>query len=147
MENISLKVTTPTKIIKDMQACRVVIPAYHGDMTILKDRAPSSVLLKDGVLQIWDADGNPIEKYFVKGGVADIAQNKCIIASERVIPVDGVTMLCAKPRFRTAIARDKHFYQMIIDHIFLRRLTRVRTRTEFQSRRARRAMSDSTTKE
>jgi F-type H+-transporting ATPase subunit epsilon len=132
MENISLKIITPSKVvIKDTLVNKVIIPAYLGDMTILKDRAPSSVLLRDGVLQILDANNNPVDKYFVKGGIADIAQDKCIIASEEIIPVEGVTVLSMKPRLVTALKRDKPFYQMILRHIFLRRLTRTRTRTEF----------------
>ncbi len=89
-KNVELVIMLPDRVYKTVQVAKVVIPAAAGMMTVLPDRAPTTVLLEYGLLNILDGDNSVIERYFIKGGVADIAGDKCIIATEKVFNYDDL---------------------------------------------------------
>ena len=74
------------------------------------------LLLRNGLLQILDKNGKPIERYFVKGGVADVARNRCAVSSEKVVSFDKIDVIKAAEKRDSAILQeDKDFYQSILD--------------------------------
>ena len=80
MSAIRLKITTPAKVVKEVDAERIIIPAQEGDMTILPDKAPQIVLLREGYVKTSGVDKN----IFVRGGFADISSNICTISTEEI---------------------------------------------------------------
>lgn len=89
-KNVELVIMLPDRIYKTAQVAKVVIPAAKGMMTILPDRAPTTVLLEYGLLNILEGDNSVAGRYFIKGGVADIAGDKCIVATEKVFDYDDI---------------------------------------------------------
>lgn len=101
-----------------MLAQKIVVPGVNGDLTVLRDRAPTLILLRNGILQVLDAANNPVERYYVKGGIADIARNRCAVSSEKVVDCENMTLEKATEKRDAAIHQeDKDFYQMIINDI------------------------------
>jgi len=92
MENdsINLIITLPHKTLAPQAVDKVVLPAVEGNLTVLRDRAPTTVLLVNGILDILDEHNVSVKKYFVKGGVANIAINECVITTEKIIDLEEV---------------------------------------------------------
>ena len=113
---IIFRLSRPFKVSRTAVVDRVQLPAMNGDITILPNRAPVLLLLRNGLLQILDKDGKPVERYFVKGGVADVARNRCAVSSEKVVAFDKIDIVKATEKRDSAILQeDKDFYQSIAD--------------------------------
>ena len=56
-KDIGLKIYTPEKLALDKEIYRVVLPQGRSNLTIIKNRAPTSLILDTGVLQILN-EGN-----------------------------------------------------------------------------------------
>ena len=117
---IIFRLSRPYKISMTAAVSKVVLPAANGDITILPDRAPTLILLKSGLLQVLDKDNKPQERYFIKGGVADVARNRCAVSAEKVVLFDKIDIDRAAEKRDAAIHQDDtDFYQMIIDRLAL----------------------------
>ena len=120
MGKITFRISRPYKIFETRAVDALVIPAMNGDLTVLPERAPTLALLTNGVVQILDENKKVVDRFFVKGGVADIARNRCAISSEKVVSFDSIDMEKALRKKEQAIhAEDKEFYQMVIDKLVL----------------------------
>ena len=78
-KEILLKIYTPSKKFLEKKVAKVSIPAYNGDLTVLIDRAPSEILLKEGKVKILNETAAVTEEYQIGEGVADIAGDVCTI--------------------------------------------------------------------
>ena len=115
-KQIIFRLSRPFKVSRTAAVDRVQLPAVNGDITILPNRAPILLLLRNGLLQILYKDGKPTERYFVKGGVADVARNRCAVSSEKVVAFDKIDVIKAAEKRDSAILQeDKDFYQSIVD--------------------------------
>jgi len=115
-KQIIFRLSRPFKVSRTAAVDRVQLPAVNGDITILPNRAPILLLLRNGLLQILDKDGKPTERYFVKGGVADVARNRCAVSSEKVVSFDKIDIIKAAEKRDSAILQeDKDFYQSVVD--------------------------------
>ena len=81
-KDILLIIHTPIKKLLEKKVAKVVIPAFAGKLTVLPDRAPSEILLSEGVLAILDENAEVSEEYKIGKGVADIANDTCNIYTE-----------------------------------------------------------------
>lgn len=119
-KEILFRISRPYKVYSTQKVAAVVIPAVKGDVTILPERAPTMFLLRNGIVQILDNHLKPLEKYFVKGGLADVARNRCAISAEKVFSVDTIDIAKAERKRDDAMHNeDKAFYQMVIDELKL----------------------------
>ena len=115
-KQIIFRLSRPFKVSRTAAVDRVQLPAVNGDITILPNRAPILLLLRNGLLQVLDKDGKPTERYFVKGGIADVARNRCAVSSEKVVAFDKIDVIKAAEKSDSAILQeDKDFYQSIVD--------------------------------
>lgn len=118
MEGIIFRISRPYKIYRTSMAPKVVVPGVKGDLTVLVDRAPTLVQLRNGLVQILDKSDKVVERYFIKGGIADIARNRCAISTEKVVAYENTSIEKATAKRDEAIYdEDKAYYQMIIDYI------------------------------
>ena len=119
-KEIIFRLSRPFKVSRTAAVSRVQLPAVGGAVTILPDRAPTLLLLTNGVLQILDCEGKPLERFFIKGGVADVARNRCAVSTEKVVSFDKIDLRRAtEKRDEAILPEDKTFYQMIVDYLFL----------------------------
>ena len=117
-KTILFRLSRPFKIFRTASVDRVQLPAVGGSVTILPERAPTLFLLTNGLLQILDEDSKPVERYFIKGGVADVARNRCAVSTEKVVSLDKITLVrAAEKRDAAILSDDKDFYQMIVDYL------------------------------
>ena len=85
-ENFNLEVISPTGIIFSSEVKQVVIPAYEGLMTILKDHISLITFLRPGFIEV-EID-NKTSKFFVEDGTVEFFNNKLLILSSSVIQVE-----------------------------------------------------------
>ncbi len=94
--DIALKIYIPEKLMLDKKVYRVVLPTVGKTLTVVKDRAPTLMVVDMGLVQILDESNHAIEEYYVSGGVADIKEDTCSILTEAVINRKEVDLAKAK---------------------------------------------------
>ena len=90
-ENVTLKIWTPERTAMNRKVYRVVLPYSDKNLTVIEDRAPTSLVINAGVMQILDEQDNVKDWYFVDSGVADIADNICQISTRHLIEHSHIT--------------------------------------------------------
>lgn len=90
-KHVNLKIYTPDKLFMERAVHRVVIPGVDGDLTVLPRRAPIVMMLTNGYVQILDERANIMGKFFIRGGIADIADDICAISTEGVVSEDDIS--------------------------------------------------------
>lgn len=111
-KTISLKIYTPEKLAFDKNVYRAVLPDGRLNLTVIEDRAPTSLILEAGVLQILDESDNVVERFFIDTGVVDIAKNECTISTLHLIKTDKITAQKALELVQEE-PQAKKFYQII----------------------------------
>lgn len=114
-KDISLKIYTPEKLAVDKSVYRVVLPDGGQNLTVIKDRAPTSLALIAGVLKILDEHDNVVEAYFVDNGVADIALNECKISTLHLIALDKISESVARSKMESE-PESAGYYGMIVKY-------------------------------
>jgi len=72
-KHVRLKIFTPDKVYKEQDVRRVVVPGADGDLTVLPERAPTVMVLTNGYVRVLDEHDGITDKYFIRGGIANIA--------------------------------------------------------------------------
>lgn len=102
------------------KADKIVLPAEKGPLTVISGRAPTSLMLRRGVIRLLDKDNQPLKHYFIKSGVADVAEDICAVSAEVIDAYTDMSKeLAAEKRDAAKTREDKDYYQMIFDEISL----------------------------
>jgi F-type H+-transporting ATPase subunit epsilon len=80
-ETFQLSVVTPERVVEECEARFVALPAYDGEIGVLRHRAPLLCKLAPGVLRVERGDGSKVE-LFVDGGFAEMAANRLTVLTE-----------------------------------------------------------------
>lgn len=112
MAEVSYKLVQPEKTVKEGKAWGIVLPGGEINLTVISGRAPSLVLVEDGLLRIIDESGKTLSGFLVRKGMATIANDHCLVASETIIPADGISLDEALEQ-----AKTDSFYQTVADYL------------------------------
>ncbi len=74
-EKFTLEIISPDKQIIKIETSEVIIPAYEGEIGILKDHIPLITFLRPGLIQIKGSD----KKYFIEEGTVEFVNNNLLI--------------------------------------------------------------------
>ena len=85
-ENFNLEIISPNQTIFNSEAKQVVIPAYEGIMTILKDHVSLITFLRPGFIEV--EVNNKNEKFYVEDGTVEFYNNKLLILSSSVTEIE-----------------------------------------------------------
>lgn len=80
-KRLSVALITPRETVFEDQADMVVLPAWDGEMGILRGHAPMMALLGEGTLRV-TRDGTE-ERFHVSGGFMQVVDDEVSIMSER----------------------------------------------------------------
>ena len=72
-----VEIISPDKSIIKGDTSEVIIPAYEGEMGILKDHIPLITFLRPGKIKIKDIN----KEFFVEDGIVEFANNNLLILS------------------------------------------------------------------
>ena len=75
-EKFTLEIISPDRQVIKTETSEVIIPAYEGEIGILKDHIPLITFLRPGLIQI---QGESDKKYFVEDGTVEFANNNLLI--------------------------------------------------------------------
>ena len=82
-EEFKIEIVNPEKsfLVKD-DVSEVVVPAYEGEMGILKDHISIISFLKPGIIKIFSKSGN--ESYYIEDGIVEFKNNNLSILTSSI---------------------------------------------------------------
>jgi F-type H+-transporting ATPase subunit epsilon len=98
---VHLEIVSPEKLLLSRDVDMVVIPASEGDMGVLEGHAPMMVMLRGGVVSLYEGD-RVIESLFVAGGFAEVTPEGCTVLAGEAMPVNELERSEAEKRLRDA---------------------------------------------
>jgi F-type H+-transporting ATPase subunit epsilon len=84
--SVALEIVSPEKLLLSRPVDMVVIPASEGDMGVLEGHAPMIVMLRGGLISLYEGD-RVTDTLFVAGGFADVTPERCTVLANEVSPV------------------------------------------------------------
>ena len=88
-EEFKVEIVNPEKsfLVKE-DVLEVVVPAYEGEMGILKDHISIISFLKPGIIKILSKSGD--ENYYVEDGIVEFKNDNLSILTSSIINVDDM---------------------------------------------------------
>ncbi len=85
-EEFKLEIVNPEKsfLVKE-DALEVVVPAFEGEMGILKDHISIISFLKPGIIKVFSKSGD--ENYYVEDGILEFKNNNLSILTSKIFAV------------------------------------------------------------
>jgi|TARA_B110000967_G_scaffold142086_1_gene145283 F-type H+-transporting ATPase subunit epsilon len=88
-ENFNLEIISPDQTLINTDVKQVIIPAYEGLMTILKDHISLITFLRPGFIEA--EIEHKIEKLYVEEGTVEFFNNKLLILTSSTIKLEKLT--------------------------------------------------------
>lgn len=98
---ITLEIVSPEKLLLSRDVDMAVIPAAEGDMGVLQGHSPTTVMLRGGIVSLYEGD-RLLESLFVAGGFAEITPERCTVLAAEAMPVNELDRSEAEKRLRDA---------------------------------------------
>ena len=87
-ENFFLEIVSPEKsFLKKDNVTEVVVPAFEGEMGILKDHISIISFLKPGIIKI--TSGNEKENFYVDDGIVEFKDNSLSILTSNIFDINN----------------------------------------------------------
>ncbi len=100
---VALEIVSPEKLLLSQPVDMVVIPASEGEMGVLPGHSPMIVLLRGGMIRIYE--GNQVTaRLYVAGGFAEVTPERCTVLANEAIPVAEVSRAEGEKRLQEAEA-------------------------------------------
>ena len=82
-ENFNIEIVNPEKsFLSKENVTEVVVPAFEGEIGILKDHIPIISFLKPGIVKVFI--GNEEENYYVEDGIVEFKNNSLSILTSSI---------------------------------------------------------------
>ena len=98
---IDVEIVSPERRLLARAVDMVVVPGTEGDLAAMPDHAPMIVLLRGGVVALYQRM-RVTDRYFVAGGFAEITPERCTILADSAVPVDQLSRQDGEDRLRDA---------------------------------------------
>jgi F-type H+-transporting ATPase subunit epsilon len=79
-ERLKVSVISPERTVYEGEADQVIVPAWDGQLGVLRGHAPMLVLLGEGELRI--TGGGSDQRFQVRGGFLQVADDVVTVLSE-----------------------------------------------------------------
>ena len=88
-EEFKIEIVNPEKSFLDKEdVSEVVVPAFEGEMGILKDHISIISFLKPGIIKILSKSGD--ENYYVEDGIVEFKNNNLSILTSSIFNLTGL---------------------------------------------------------
>jgi ATP synthase F1 epsilon subunit len=88
-DSFNLEIVNPEKLFLSLDnVSEVVVPAFEGDMGILKDHISIISFLKPGIVKIFSA--NEVKELYVEDGIIEFSENSLSILTSRIIDLKEI---------------------------------------------------------
>tara|TARA_B100001057_G_C22509919_1_gene817466 strand:- start:194 stop:586 length:393 start_codon:yes stop_codon:yes gene_type:complete len=83
-EEFKIEIVNPEKsFLRKEDVIEVIVPAFEGEMGILKDHIPIISFLKPGIIKVITKSGD--ENYFVEDGIVEFKNNNLSILTSSIL--------------------------------------------------------------
>ena len=100
-EPLKFDLVSPEQLLVSEEVESVVVPGGEGYFTVFARHAPLMSTLKPGQLEVKDLAG-AVQKFFVRGGFADVNPNGLTILADQVIPLEDLDAAALAQEVRNA---------------------------------------------
>jgi F-type H+-transporting ATPase subunit epsilon len=97
---IAFDLVSPEKLLLSAEADMVTVPGTEGYMGVMAGHAPLVSTLRAGMVDVL-VDGKD-DRYFIKGGFAEINPEKITVLAEEAIPMTELDLAVLDQRIRDA---------------------------------------------
>ena len=88
-EEYTIEIVNPEKcFLSKEDVTEVVVPAYEGEMGILKDHISIISFLKPGIIRVFTKSGE--EKYYVEDGIVEFKDNNLSILTSSIFSISDL---------------------------------------------------------
>ena len=88
-DSFNLEIVNPEKLFLSLDnVSEVVVPAFEGDMGILKDHISIISFLKPGIVKVFT--GNEIKELYVEDGIIEFSENSLSILTSKIIDIKEI---------------------------------------------------------
>ena len=88
-DSFNLEIVNPEKLFLSLDnVSEVVVPAFEGDMGILKDHISIISFLKPGIIKIFSS--NEVKELYVEDGIIEFSENSLSILTSRIIDIKEI---------------------------------------------------------
>ncbi len=88
-EEFNLEIVNPEKsFLNKEDVSEVVVPAFEGEMGILKDHISIISFLKPGILKVFSKSGE--DKYYVEDGIIEFKENTLSVLTSSIFSLDKI---------------------------------------------------------
>ncbi len=98
---LDLEIVSPERLLLSRPVDMVVIPADEGDLGALPDHAPMIVLLRGGLVRLFEG-GQVIDRLFVTGGFAEITPTRVTVLADEAMAPNTVSRAEGEQRLKAA---------------------------------------------
>ena len=88
-EQFKIEIVNPEKsFLSKEDVTEVVVPAYEGEMGILKDHISIISFLKPGIIKIFSKSGE--ENYYVEDGIVEFKDNNLSVLTSSIFNIQDI---------------------------------------------------------
>ena len=88
-DSFNLEIVNPEKLFLSLDnVSEVVVPAFEGDMGILKDHISIISFLKPGIIKVFSS--NEVKELYVEDGLIEFSENSLSILTSRIIDIKEI---------------------------------------------------------
>lgn len=97
---IAFDLVSPEKLLLSAQADMVTVPGTEGYMGVMAGHSPVVTTLRAGMIDV-NLDGKD-DRYFIRGGFAEIGPAKITVLAEEAIPMTDLDLAVLDQRIKDA---------------------------------------------
>jgi len=101
MSKLHFDLVSPDRLLISAEVDQVDVPGSEGDFAVLAGHAPVMSALRPGALTI-QSQGKAGEKFFVRGGFAEVTARGLTILAEEAMPLAELDRAALEARIRNA---------------------------------------------
>ena len=84
---VNLEIVSPDRLLLSRPVDMVVIPGSEGDMGVLEGHTPMIVMLRGGVIALYEGE-QITDQMYVAGGFAEVTPERCTVLADEAISPD-----------------------------------------------------------
>ena len=98
---IDVEIVSPERLLLSKKTDMAVVPSVEGDLAAMEEHAPMIVLLRGGLVTLYEGD-KETDKLYVAGGFAEITADRCTVLADEAIPPNEIDRNDAELRLQQA---------------------------------------------
>ena len=104
MARIAFDLISPEKLLLSVEADMVTVPGTEGYMGVMAGHSPLVSTLRAGMIDV--KVGSQDDRYFIRGGFAEIGPTKITVLAEEAIPMTELDLAVLDQRSEDAQSDD-----------------------------------------